>query len=262
MKKCVILGLVFGLFALILVGCQGSTSRATVDEVFMNSLSTGLEARWVLSTNTDNQKFVNGSTEHREYYSKLVDAELNELSQYKDKEFENAELQALALEYIGLLDTQKDSLQYIVMDFNKYNDMWFPAFNKRSQLIKQFVNNYDLKVSDKYTATLNDMINNSDKVTADEQETAAVQAMLRSMQFVVIDDSSSWKNYQATVENTSGSDFTNFSLTINLMDGGGAILGTTYASVANWSNGQKANLEFSTDKQFVTTDLVANYAVK
>ena len=261
MKKYLMAYLVVGLFSLILVGCQ-NPSRATVDEQFMSSLSTALEARWALSTNTENQKFINGSTEHREYYTKLVDAELSELSQYKDKEFENAALQALVLEYIGLLDTQKDSLQYVVMDFNKYNEMWFPAFNKRSQLIKQFVNNYGLKVSDKYTVTLNDMINNSEKVTADEKETAAVQSMLRSIQFVVIDDSYSWKKYQATVENTSGRDFTNFSLTINLMDSSGAILGTTYASVANWSNGQKANFEFSTDKQFATTDLSANYAVK
>lgn len=79
--------LVVGLFALILAGCQ-NTSRATVDEQFMSSLSTALEARWALSTNTENQKFINGSTEHREYYTKLVDAELSELSQYKDKEFE------------------------------------------------------------------------------------------------------------------------------------------------------------------------------
>lgn len=253
--------MVLGLFSLLLLGCQNANS-ATVDEQFMKSLATGLEERWSISTNPDNQKFVNGSTEHRELDKKLVDAELGELSQYRDKEFQNAALQALALEYIGLLDIQKDSLQYVVTDLNKYNEMWFSAFNKRSQLIKQFVNNYDLKVSEKYKETLNDVLLNSDKVTADEQETAAVQAILRSTQFVVIDDSSSWKKYQATVVNTSGSDFTNFSLTINLMDGSGAILGTTHASVANWSNGQKANFEFTTDKQFASTNLVANYAVK
>ena len=87
MKKNLMLCLVVGLFALILAGCQ-NTSRETVDEQFMSSLSTALEARWALSTNTENQKFINGSTEHRELYTKLVDAELSELSQYKDKEFE------------------------------------------------------------------------------------------------------------------------------------------------------------------------------
>lgn len=261
MKKNVLLGMIIGLFSLLLLGCQNADS-ATVDEQFIKSLATGLEARWVISTNPSNTNIPTGTTEHREAFTKMVDAELKELSRYKNMEFENAALQALALEYIGLLDTQKDSLQYVVTDYNKYNEMWSPAFNKRTQLIKQFVNNYGLVVSEKYQETLNDMLMNSEKVTAAEQEKAAIQAMLSAMQFTVIDDSSSWKKYQATTVNTSGTDFSNFSLTINLMDGEGAILGTTYASVANWANGQKANLEFTSDKQFATTVLTANYAVK
>ncbi|MCG2728795.1 MAG: FxLYD domain-containing protein, partial [Acetobacterium sp.] len=242
MKKYVILCLVISLFSLLLLGCQNASS-ASIDEQFMKSMTKGLEARWAISTDPSNANIANGTTEHRAFNTKMVDAELSELSQYEDKEFENAALQALAMEYIGLLNTQKDSLEDVVSDFDKYNEIWMAAFNKRSQLIEQFVNNYGLKVSDKYTETLNDMMKNSENVTAAEQEKSAIQAMLSAMQFEIVDDSSSWKKYQTTAVNISGTDFTNFSLTINLMDGEGAILGTTYASVANWTNEQKANFE-------------------
>ena len=101
----------------------------------------------------------------------------------------------------------------------------------------------------------------SEKVTAAERDEESIQAMLGDTQFTMIEDSYGWKKYQAMIVNTSGRDFENFSLTINLVDVEGAILETTYASVANWSSEQKANFEFSTDKEFATTVLTSDYVV-
>ena len=261
MKKYVIISLVLAFCSLLVLGCQNVSSE-TVDEQFMKSLSTGLEARWKLSEDPNNQNFEEGTTKHREFDSKLVDAELSELVQYESKIFEDEDLRALALEYIGLLNTQKNALDYVVADFEQYEKIWLLAYDNRSQLITEFVNEYDLEVSDKYIETLNDMIMNAEKVTRGEQEVIAVEEMLLMMEFVVIDDSFGLRKYQCIAENTSGIDFTEFDLTINLINNEDIILETTYASVANWSIGQKASFEFTTDKEFVTVELMAIYAVE
>lgn len=260
MKKHVVLGVFICFFFLCLVGCQ-NTSNSTVDEQFIESLSSALEARWSIMNDPSNANILDGTNEHKELDKSLVDAELSELRQYQDKEFDNYALQSLVLEYIDLLEIQKNSIQYIVTDVDRYYEMWMPAYDKRTQLIEQFVNNYGLKVSEKHQETLNDMLMDSKEVVAVQQEEAAIEAMLTDIEFTAIEDTHGSKKYQTRIVNTSGSDFVNFSLTINLVDEEDVILETTYASVGNWSNGQKANFEFSTEKEFEAIILAADYVV-
>ena len=74
-----------------------------------------------------------------------------------------------------------------------------------------------------------------------------------------MDDGYGWKTYQGVVENTTGKDFKTFTVNINLKNAEGVIVETMYDDVSNFTNGSKAQLEFYTDKDFASTEVVVNW---
>lgn len=258
-----------------LFGCGASNTSNTeknnneeqyADEEFIKSLSKALEKRWDLSDKqeeqekADDKKVQMGSDEHKKLYISYVDAELPELENYKDAKFKDSKLQEKAIQYINLLNDQKTALDYIQVDYKKYLQLWGKAYNQRTQLIIDFVNDYGLTVSEKYSQILKDLMLNGQEVTKAEDNKALVKTMIDAIKFEKVEDSHGYKKYQAVVENTTGTDFSSFQLSINLLDKDGVIIDTTYASVSNWNKGQKVRFEFSTDKDFTSTSIVGSYS--
>ena len=235
---------------------------AYADEDFITDLAKGLEARWSLSDSGD-YEYVEGTQEHRDFYSSLLKAELNILSNknYENATFKDSKIKEKAISYLNCLHDQEDALTYVIVDYDKYGELWDDAYNKRTQLITDFARNYGLTVSDKYKTTLSDMITNASVVDEKQHQEEALQKLVDSISFERIEneDDSDWVTYQAIVENTMDYEIVDLSLDVNLIDKDGVNVYTEYVSLNNIASGEKGKLEFSTDEQFEKTKLTINY---
>ena len=121
-------------------------------------------------------------------------------------------------------------------------------------------NDYGLTVSDKFQTYLDEFKARSQIVKEQDALQSSIDTMLSNVQFAEVnDDGYGWKKYQAVIENTTGKDFSTFSVNINLMSADGVIVETQYDSVSNFTNGAKAQFEFTTDKEFASTEVTANW---
>lgn len=275
-KRHTLLFLIIGLFSIMLFGCGSSNSANTVnnnaeqyaDKDFISSLSKGLEARWDLNDKDEEAQkssgktMQNGSEEQKKAYISYADAELTELDKYRNAKFEDSKLQEKAIKYINLLDDLKAACDYITVDNKKASELYFKAYDERSQLLIDFVNNYGLTASEKHSHILKDLMLKGQEVTKAEDNKNVVKTMTDAIKFEKVESSSEWKKYQAVVENTTDLDFSYYDLSINLLDKDGVIVDTEHANVANWGKGQKAKFEFSSNKEFTSTSIVADYNTK
>ena len=272
MKKTIISLLLTCIMAVVFMAGCGSTGTGNnsaadastveivyADQDFIADLAKGLEARWALK-DTD---YIEGTEEHRQYYSSLINAELDILAdkQYENALFEDGKLKEKAISYLNCLHDQEDALTYVTVDYDKYDEMWTEAYNKRTQLITDFVKNYGLTVTDEYKTTLNDMITNASVVEEEQKKEKAVQELVDSISFEIVDDEedSDWKTYKAVVENTMDYEIVTLGIDVNLIDEDGVNVDTEYVSMENITSGEKGKLEFSTDEKFEKTKLTISY---
>ena len=263
MKKVLKYGLIC--IILVLAGCSSngnsnneeSTTVYYADADFLKDLVKGLENRWSIKTElADNEYYTNT---HRELYTDLVESELNVIEQYKDMKFEDSKLQERAISYINSLNDQLDALNYVTVDIDKYESMWGKAYNKRTRMIADFIDSYELEFSDEFKDIVTDMKTNAVLASEDEEILDKVQEMINGMTFTKESADYNWCTYVSVVENISPADFDNFSITVNLLDSNGTIVDTHYDSVDAFKSGQKVRFEFSTDKNFKSTEIVCDY---
>lgn len=256
---------------LILGGCgttatdtSGSAQSQTTyaDEDFIQSLSDGLETRWKLDDKYiaahDGNEPDYGSDDHIDLYTSCVEAELAEISQYKDADFRDATLKEKATEYIQAVEDQKEAIKYINVDDIKYTERWSDAYAKRSKLIDDFVTTYGLTVSESEQSNLDDMQNKAILVKKDESKEQAIQDMLSAAKFELVESNSGWKTYEAIIENTTGMDIADLPVNINLLDEDGVIVSTEYDQISNFKQGQKAKITVMTDRSFETAEITAD----
>ncbi|GAA0799254.1 hypothetical protein GCM10008910_25190 [Faecalicatena orotica] len=263
MKKVLSLLLVICLSIGMMVGCSTKDADAPeeikyADEDFMVDLSKALETRWAMNEQ-DQNSYEEGTDKQKELFSKWTKAELDILQKYEDEKFENSKLKELAIQYINCLKDQEEALKYVTVDYAKFSELWQTAYDSRTQLIAQFKEDYDLKVSEKYQSTLDDLLTNAQLVTEDQTEKSTVEEFIKGIQFTTESDEFGLKTCSAVVENTTGLGFKSLSLTINLLDADGVIIETTYSHVENFAPGSKAKFEFMTDKEFTSTDVNAQF---
>ncbi len=274
-KKCLVVLVVLVMISIIGSGCSSTAAKennsaanaSTVeivyaDEDFINDLAKGLEARWALSESED-YEYVEGTQEHRDFYSSLLKAELDIISNknYENATFKDSKLKEKAISYLNCLHDQEEALTYVTVDYDKYAELWESAYNKRTQLITDFAQNYGLTVSDKYKTTLSDMITNASVVDEKQHQEEALQKLVDSISFerVENEEDSDWVTYKAIVENTMDYDIVELDIDVNLIDSDGVNVSTEFVSVDNIARGEKGKLEFSTDEQFEKTKLTINY---
>ena len=271
-KKCLAFLSVLLVATVIVSGCSSSAttesnSASTVeivyaDEDFIIDLAKGLEARWAASDSGD-YEYVEGTQEHRDFYASLLKAELDVFSNknYDNATFRDSKLKEKAISYLNCLHDQEEALTYVTVDYDKYSELWDSAYNKRTQLISDFAQNYGLTVSEKYKTTLSDMITNASMVDEKQHQEETLQKFVDSIKFehVESEDDSEWVSYEAIVENTMDYDIVSLSIDVNLIDEDGVNVNTEYVSMENISSGEKGKLEFSTDEKFEKTKLTINY---
>lgn len=157
-KRLLICTAILSIMAIVICGCgstkqaEKSTEETYADKDFMKDLAAGLEARWSI----EEPEYTEGDDTHKDYYTKLVDAEYDKVSPYLDKKFKDSTLQQKAINYINMIKQQKEALKYLQVNYDKYDKLWGEAYDERSKLIVDFIDNYGLTVSDKYKSTLDD----------------------------------------------------------------------------------------------------------
>lgn len=234
------------------------------DEKFKEDISKGLQERWKLNSEDEAKEGYANIDSNSEEYKKMminyIDAELNAVEKYEDEKFENSNLKELAIRYINLLNKHKELCQYLTVDFTKYQEESLLVYNERSKIISEMVRDYGMTVSEDYQSILNEFLSNANLVNEREAQNMAVEEMLSAVVFEEsLDEGYGWKTYQGIIENTTGRDFDNMSFSINLLDADGVIVETTYDQIVAFVNGAKARLEFITDKEFVSTQIRADW---
>ena len=91
----------------------------------MSSLEKWLQDRWALTDKNDDETKSN--------YEKYLNAELDQVSEYKDKKFKSTKLQEQAIAYINTLDEGKKSLKYF--GSTKWSEDWYQIRDKRTSIL-------------------------------------------------------------------------------------------------------------------------------
>lgn len=234
-----------------LTACGTPPEDKTYDDAFLNDLKKGLMARW------DEPEMANET--EAQYYDRLVSAELNVIGDYTNKRFEDSILQEKAISYINLLNNQKEALTYFNTDYSKGVELWQDAYSKRTQAVREFINDYDLKFPEKYNDTLKEFEDTAKVADEKDKLKSDVQTMLDNLTFDKVKEEGNFKYYEGTIENVTDKTFDSFSVEVNLVDADGVIIDTAYAYAQNLAPGRKAKLDFMTDKDFATMEFTANY---
>ena len=231
MKKLFIVCMVLVFSMLVLLGCG---EKLSTDEAFIKDLESGLEARWDIADGD------NDDDESKEYWESLFDAELNKISKYEDKEFEDKTLGKLAKEYIEAIEGGKKALDKHDPESN-YQRFWndySPYYGQRTKVFNKInKGGYGLKVTDsKYQDNFDGLVANGWAVN-----------LMETIKFKKIDDG--WGNitYKAKEKNTSGYDYDYLQFEILEKDKDGNTVNTTYSNVSNWDNGTEREMDFFVD---------------
>ncbi|MGF6991570.1 hypothetical protein M2150_002849 [Lachnospiraceae bacterium PM6-15] len=259
-------GLIVVLVLAITMAMMGCTKKEDVkeeeyfaDEDFMKDLAKGLESRWDFQEQSNFDVADYYTEKHAEYFEGCVDSELDVISKYKDEKFENDKLKEKAISYINVLSDQKESLKYVTVSSEKFDQEWEKVYTERTKMLEVFVTDYDLTVNEKHQKTLDELMLKGELAREDDELKNAMSEMVAGLQFDVVDDGFGFKTCTSQIQNTAGVNFKSISLVINLLDANSTIVDTQYTFLNNLGNGQSAVVEFFTEKEFTSTDIVVDY---
>lgn len=269
MKKILTI-LIASIMALVIAGCgngsQGESSSAEKsysDSDFISAMATSLEKRWAI---TDSKEAESLELYSREYYanvSSAIDAELEVVSEYRNAEFKDHNLQELAIKYINALEDSKETADLLPNDDDSLYDQWDSIYDTRTTIIKAFVDDYGLHVSEEYQSTLDDLTNNAKSV---EKETAIkekVDKIASSLEFDRDEDEygSGYCTYTTKFTNDTGVNFDYLSFNIDLLDDEGTVIEQQFIHLENVSDGKSYSGEFMTDANFDHYEITADYLI-
>ncbi|QEA52677.1 FxLYD domain-containing protein [Loigolactobacillus coryniformis] len=253
-KKIGVVLLFMGLI-LFLAGC-GNTKKETkyYDDDFITAMEQGLEDRWKLNDKGDEDDPTKAD------YKSWADAELKQVSSYRNKKFKDAKLQELAISYINSLNGQKATLKYFGSD--DFYDKWTEAYDKRTQEIVAINKIHKLKVSDKFQSKLDELLGNGKSVNEKANKDDKVDELLKTIQFTAQPKEyaeDEYTTYTAEAVNNTGFDIKSFSANVKIKDTAGTTVDTQYINTENWANGDKVKFEFTTDQEVASYEVIKSY---
>jgi hypothetical protein len=170
-----------------------------------------------------------------------IQVEIDKDTPLKDRQFENAEMQADVNAYIDSLNEQMNVTNSYGINTYDYYLNWKDAYDKRSVLLKKFVDQYGFSVPSKYQSSLDELVANGVSAKEKDSQEDALNALVASASWEKKSSYGSY-TYTAIVENTSSYDFTNVSLDVSLYDASG-VKTETYTGVNSWKKGEKVKFE-------------------
>ncbi len=220
--------------ATLLTACAGNSGRdqtGYADDSFMQSLAKGFEARDALAENSTK------SSNSEKYYEMLVDAELAQVEQYQNAQFESSKLQESAIAYINSLKDQRTAAESYSTDNDKFQQEWQRAYDKRTSLLKTFVDDYGLTVSSSCQDDLNKLVGHGKKVERETNQKAAAESLANKINLEFTEQYSSVTG-KATVTNDTGYDFDYISFSVEMFDQGGVKVETSSLYANHWLAGE------------------------
>ena len=225
---------------------------------FLTAFAKGLMQRWELNypDPTDAATFV-------KYYTDYVNAELNEIGKFRDVTFSDNTFNQKVHDYIDALDKQLKSLDYYATDTARSQADWSSAYKQRSLIIKYFLNNYPVKIDDKYADIKNEFIVDANSVEAENKLKDEINNMINAGPFELVEDSYGYKTYRRNITNTTEYTFEYFGLNVQCLDDSKNIIDQEYTGqIKSFAPGQTATLEFTTDKSPSSFNVEAEYSIK
>lgn len=260
MKKRVTISILLAIVLMFTFGCSNQEAQETeksveegnnIDKEFIKDFSKATNTRWNMVNKSEEKQKELGDEYYNEEYledtTEFVEAETELLYKYEDSEFDDPKLGKITKEYIEGLKMQEESLEYYFADVDKWNKLWSDGYDKRSVSLFKLVDDYDLDIDEE---NLKDMRQNAQLVEEEKEISDKLDGMFRNTEFKVEEESGSWKDYEAIVENTTDKKFDHFILDIKLIDEDGVTVDTTQANTEHWEPGEKVRFEFMTDKDF------------
>ena len=244
MKKCKLISVVL-LLLIFSTACGSGNSQqesmsatsANQDE-FLQSMATGISAR--LADSEDDSNMTDEQT--AEYFSKLVDYELSEISKYENATFADETFNDLAHEYINACNSQKIATKYY-KNTQLYNALWDDARNIRSAIISYLYQNYELPITSEQAAEYNTTGSVSYTVDSDTanffnalNDDGDVQLSQGDLSIVGVDKERKvfdevYFNFSYVVRNNSTATLNSISVYCSILDKNENVIGTTSANV-------------------------------
>ena len=227
---------------------------------FLTAFAKGLMQRWELNLSTVDS---NDSATYIADMQKLINAELNEISKYRDVTFSDDTFNQKAHDYINDLDKQMDSLNYYTTDYNKYANEWSDAYGDRSLIISYFLNNYPVKIDDKYADIKNELSTVAKSTEESKVLEKDINSMINTESFELVEDSYGYKTYKKNITNTTKYTFEYFGLNVQCLDDSKNIIDQEYSDqIKSFAPGPTATLECTTDKSPSSFNVEAEYSIK
>jgi len=210
------------------------------DQEFIGALSQALQARFDFADAVDETT--------AESLAETVSVEIEKLTPYKTRQFEDAKLQEKFLSYLNLLEESKELTKDMgVNDDTFYND-WDSLYNERTVMLKDFVDNYGLTVDAAHQETLDDLLRRGQAVEKADSERDAVEQLAASLNFdKASDEEGLFFTYTAIGENDTELNLEDVSLVLALYDEDGVKVEETYAGTNSWPKGEKVKFEAMSD---------------
>lgn len=244
MKKLMSLMLSGALFlSLALIGCDGGSNEPQepdyADDEVIVALADGLESRFDIA----DDRVESGEPQTSETFADAVQAELDALEPFRNREYDDPKLQEAVISYLNLLSDCKDLTEKYPVDSNEFYDAWQELYESRVVALRGFVENYGLKVDDDHADELNEMMVEANAAVEKDDRESAVQKLVDSIAFSQSDDGYGLYTYSATVQNTTEYDLGNVGLVLGLYDENGVRAEETYANVNSWPSGETVVFE-------------------
>lgn len=246
-----------GLFILLFIAaCSSNVSdeeKLVSNDEFLNEFSAGLEKRWGYTEKNENEEAT------KEILLEAIDLELNRIDKYKDLKFEDDKLKEFVILYTNELKNGVEALESFGAD--SFYDKWDEHYNARTALILEIDDTYEIPISPKYSAILDELKATGKEVLEESDKSDELDKFIKEIKFEVDQDQSDeyFKYYIAIVENTTSYNLKDFSVNVKLIDSEGVTVETEYAYTSNWNKGDKAKLEFMTSESFDKIEIIKDY---
>lgn len=242
-KKTLRVSLIAILLILLLISIFKSIDNRnkTYDSEFITSLATGLDERWKVNAQKDDDE------KEIEDYKSYIDYELIEIEQYKNRKFKNPKLKRLANTYINVQLNEREAIENQNFVDSTFVSEWNQYQNKRFELLLDINSIVEIPVQDK---NILDSILKSGKAVKEFNRVYGILVDTFDPKNFVVEEvtgvSEKEKRYIGNFENTTGHEITYIDVAINFYDENDKVYsGFRFNTRYGWENGTKESFEFS-----------------
>lgn len=243
LKKLLRVSLIAVLLILLLISIFQSihNSNKTYDREFITSLATGLDERWKVTAQTDDDE------KEIEDYKSYIDYELIEIEQYKNRKFKNPKLKRLANKYINVQKNERKAIESRDTVESAFMYEWNDYQDRRFELLLDINSIVEIPVQDKNN--LDSILRSGEAVKEFNRVYGILVDTFDPKNFVVEEVtgvSEKEKRYIGNFENTTGHEIMYIDVAINFYDENDKVYsGFRFNIRYGWENGTKESFEFS-----------------